>query len=173
MRQTSTWMQPTRCLAGRDRAGRASGSKVRSLCRGRLGGRVVRECVCYCDWYDVIHMLRGGRHGTHLRQDPQWVHDKLTSRGSVYDFGALHHCARQPPSLVYQRVFFIATSSCFVFLCSPWTAWTGGPDQIRMPADSLGLGARSWAAVAGRVPITTSFARKGVAQRACAVVMSA
>jgi len=33
-----------------------------------------------------------------------------------------------------------------------------------MPADSLGAG--SWAAVAERVPITTSFARKGVAQRA-------
>jgi len=31
------------------------------------------------------------------------------------------------------------------------------------PADSLG--AASWAAVAGRVPITTSFAGKGIAQQ--------
>jgi len=42
---------------------------------------------------------------------------------------------------------------------------------MKMPADSLGAG--SWAAVAGagRVPITTSFVGKGVAQRACTVVM--
>jgi len=76
----------------------------------------------------------------------------------------LHHCAREPPSLVYLHIFFIATSSCFVFPCSPWTAWTGRPDQMGMPANSLG--AASWAAVAGRVPIATSFAGKGVAQRA-------